>query len=62
LIIAGIWAAMGLPIVNIGALYLISKLDEDLQPKQITKTILWLSLMLQITMALLIIYDMTIGF
>ena len=53
---------MGLPIVNIGALYLISKLDEDLQPKQITKTILWLSLMLQITMALLIIYDMTIGF
>ena len=62
LIIAGIWAAMGLPIVNIGALYLISKLDKDLHPKQSTKTILWLSLMLQITMALLIIYDMTIGF
>ena len=62
LIIAGIWAAMGLPIVNIGALYLISKLDKDLQPKQSTKTILWLSLLLQITMALLIIYDMTIGF
>ena len=62
LIIAGIWAAMGLPIVNIGALYLISKLDKDLQPKQSTKAILWLSLLLQITMALLIIYDMTIGF
>ncbi|HJL95448.1 MAG: hypothetical protein CMD53_05055 [Gammaproteobacteria bacterium] len=62
LIIAGIWAAMGLPIVNIGALYLISKLDKDLQPKQSTKTILWLSLILQITMALLILYDMTIGF
>jgi len=62
LIIAGIWAAMGLPIVNIGALYLISKLDKDLHPKQSTKTILWLSLILQITMALLIIYDMTIGF
>ena len=62
LIIAGIWAAMGLPIVNIGALYLISKLDKDLHPKQSTKTILWLSLMLQITMALLIIYDMTVGF
>ena len=62
LIIAGIWAAMGLPIVNIGALYLISKLDKDLHPKQSTKTILWLSLILQITMALLIIYDMTVGF
>ena len=62
LIIAGIWAAMGLPIVNIGALYLISKLDRDLQPRQSTKTILWISLMLQITMALLIIYDMTVGF
>ena len=40
----------------------ISKLDKDLHPKQSTKTILWLSLMLQITMALLIIYDMTVGF
>ena len=33
LLIAGIWAAMGLPIVNIGALYLINKLDPVLQPK-----------------------------
>ena len=32
------------------------------QPKQSTKTILWISLMLQITMTLLIIYDMTVGF
>ena len=39
-----------------------SQLDRDLQPKQSTKTILWISLMLQITMALLIIYDMTVGF
>ena len=62
LLIAGIWAAMGLPIVNIGAIYLINKLDVELQPKPITKIFLWVSLILQLTMALLIIYDMTIGF
>ena len=62
LLIAGIWAAMGLPIVNIGALYLISKLKNELKPKQSTITILWLSFILQIIMALLIIYDMTLGF
>ena len=33
LLIAGIWAAMGLPIVNIGALYLVNKLEPELQPK-----------------------------
>ncbi len=37
LLIAGIWAALGLPIINIGALYLTSKLSKDLQPKPITK-------------------------
>ena len=62
LLIAGIWAAMGLPIVNIGALYLINKLEKDLQPKKITVIILWLTLLLQITLAGMIIYDMTIGF
>jgi|TARA_B110001450_G_scaffold224668_1_gene222426 Mn2+/Fe2+ NRAMP family transporter len=62
LLIAGIWAAIGLPIVNIGAIYLINKLDVELQPKPITKIFLWVSLILQLTMALLIIYDMTIGF
>ena len=62
LLIAGIWAAMGLPIVNIGALYLINKLEKDLQPKKITVIILWLSLLLQITLAGMIIYEMTIGF
>ena len=62
LLIAGIWAAIGLPIVNIGALYLISKMKNELKPKQSTITILWMSLLLQITMALLIIYDMTLGF
>ena len=53
---------MGLPIVNIGALYLISKLKNELKPKQSTITSLWLSFILQIIMALLIIYDMTLGF
>ena len=53
---------MGLPIVNIGALYLINKLDPELQPRAFTKIILWASLILQITMALLIIYDIVVGF
>ena len=29
LLIAGIWAAMGLPIVNIGAIYLSNKLQKE---------------------------------
>ena len=40
LLIAGIWAALGLPIINIGALYLTSKLSEELQPKSTTKIIM----------------------
>jgi Mn2+/Fe2+ NRAMP family transporter len=56
LLIAGIWAAIGLPIINIGALYLANKLDKDLQPKPFTKFILWLTLILQLGMAVLIIY------
>ena len=62
LLIAGIWAALGLPIINIGALYLTSKLSEDLQPKLITKIILWATLILQISMAMLILYSQIIGF
>ena len=62
LLIAGIWAAMGLPIVNIGALYLVNKLEPELQPKLITKLILWGSLILQITLALLIINDIVLSF
>jgi Mn2+/Fe2+ NRAMP family transporter len=62
LLIAGIWAALGLPIINIGALYLTSKLNEDLQPKMITKVILWITLILQISMAMLILYSQIIGF
>ena len=62
LLIAGIWAAMGLPIVNIGALYLVNKLEPELQPKLITKLILWGSLILQISLALLIINDIVLSF
>jgi len=62
LLIAGIWAALGLPIINIGALYLTSKLSEELRPKTITKTILWISLILQVLMAALILYSQIIGF
>ena len=62
LLIAGIWAAMGLPIVNIGALYLVNKLEPSLQPKISTKIILWGSLILQLTLALLIIYDIGLNF
>jgi Mn2+/Fe2+ NRAMP family transporter len=61
LLIAGIWAALGLPIINIGALYLTSKLSEEIQPKPITKIILWITLILQIAMATLILYSQIIG-
>jgi Mn2+/Fe2+ NRAMP family transporter len=62
LLIAGIWAALGLPIINIGALYLTSKLSEEIQPKPITKTILWITLILQVSMAMLILYSQIVGF
>ena len=62
LLIAGIWAAMGLPIVNIGALYLVNKLDPALQPKLSTKIILWVSLFLQLSLAVLIVYDISLSF
>ena len=62
LLIAGIWAALGLPIINIGALYLTSKLSEELQPKSTTKIVLWATLILQISMAMLILYSQIIGF
>ncbi len=62
LLIAGIWAAMGLPIVNIGALYLINKLDPVLQPKIGTIIILWMSLVLQLILAVLIVYDISLNF
>ena len=62
LLIAGIWAAMGLPIVNIGALYLVNKLEPALQPKVTTKVILWASLILQLCLAGLIVYDIGLNF
>ena len=62
LLIAGIWAAMGLPIVNIGALYLVNKLEQELQPNITTKFILWASLVLQLGMAVLIIDDILLAF
>ena len=62
LLIAGIWAALGLPIINIGALYLTSRLSKELQPKPITKLILWLTLILQILMAISILFSQMIGF
>jgi hypothetical protein len=62
LLIAGIWAALGLPIINIGALYLTSKLSKDLQPKKSTKAVLWVTLILQIAMAALILFSQFKGF
>jgi Mn2+/Fe2+ NRAMP family transporter len=62
LLIAGIWAALGLPIINIGALYLTSKLSKELQPRLMTKMILWITLILQVSMAILILYSQIIGF
>ena len=62
LLIAGIWAAMGLPIVNIGALYLVNKLEPALQPKVSTKVILCASLILQLCLAGLIVYDIGLNF
>jgi len=62
LLIAGIWAALGLPIINIGALYLTSKLSKELQPRLMTKMTLWITLILQVSMAILILYSQIIGF
>ena len=62
LLIAGIWAALGLPIINIGALYLTSKLSKELQPRPMTKMTLWITLILQVSMAILILYSQIIGF
>ena len=62
LLIAGIWAAIGLPLVNIGALYLVNKLEPALQPKVSTKVILWVSLVLQLSLAGLIVYDIGLNF
>ena len=62
LLIAGIWAAMGLPIVNIGVLYLVNKLEPALRPKVSTKVILWVSLVLQLSLAGLIVYDIGLNF
>ena len=62
ILIAGIWAAMGLPIVNIGALYLVNKLEPELQPRVSTKIILWASLILQLSLAGLIVYDIGLNF
>jgi Mn2+/Fe2+ NRAMP family transporter len=62
LLIAGIWAALGLPIINIGALYLTSKLSKDLQPKKSTKAVLWVTLILQIAMAAIILFSQFKGF
>ena len=61
LLIAGIWAALGLPIINIGALYLTNKLPKELQPKTTTKIILWATLILQVFMASLILYTQMNG-
>ena len=62
LLIAGIWAAMGLPIVNIGAIYLSNKLQRELQPSLFIKLILWLSLLFQLSIAVLIVIDISANF
>ena len=62
LLIAGIWAAMGLPIVNIGAIYLSNKLSKELQPNSFIKVILWLSFLFQISIAVLIVIDISSNF
>ena len=62
LLIAGIWAAMGLPIVNIGAIYLSNKLQEEFQPGLFIKLILWLSLLFQLSIAVLIVIDISANF
>ena len=56
ILIAGVWAALGLPIINFGALFLSNRLRKDLQPKLLTKIILFLTLMLQLGIAALFIY------
>ena len=57
LMIAGIWAALGLPIVNIGALYLVNKLEKELQPSNLTKIILTITLVFQLGIAGLLIFS-----
>ena len=62
LLIAGIWAALSLPLVNAVAIYLANQLDPSLQPKKSTKMFLWTTLILQIFLALLIVFNQAIGF
>jgi len=46
-----------LPIVNIGALYLVNKLDEEIQPSNLTKIILIITLVFQLGIAGLLIFS-----
>ena len=62
LIIAGVWAAISLPIVNAGTIFLISRIDKELQPRPFTVVFLWTTLIFQIVLALFIAYSEIIGF
>ena len=62
LLIAGIWAALVLPLINAIAIYLVSKLEPDLQPKLGIKVFLWVTLVLLVLLALLVSYNVLIGF
>ena len=62
LLIAGIWAALVLPLINAVAIYLVSKLEPDLQPKLGIKVFLWVTLILLVLLALLVSYNVLIGF
>jgi len=62
LLIAGIWAALVLPLINAVAIYLVSRLDPDLQPDTRIKLFLWVTLFLLVLLALLVSYNELIYF
>ncbi len=62
LMIAGIWAALVLPLINAVAIFLISKLEPDLQPGLGIRIFLWITLALLVLLALLVSYNVLVGF
>ena len=62
LLIAGIWSAFGLPIVNFGAIYLSNKIQKHFQASFFTKSMLFVCICFQLFVALAIVIDISRNF
>ena len=62
LLIAGIWAAIGLPIVNLGAIYLSNKIQKEFQASLFTKLMLIICICFQLFIAIFIVLDISRNF